>query len=506
VYLIKKLSIFEKFSFIERKSIRAYFIGKWGAFHSTFSYVGESRIIIFPINYQLRNKGNVMKSVICLITCLSFLSLFVSCGSNSPNIPEGEGWARTYGGSNMEEACTVRQTGHGGFAFVAVTSSFGMGSSDIWLVKLTVDGDIAWEKTYGTNQTEYACSMDVTLDGGFIISAYDSYLGVDDRDFWRILLIKTDSDGVVEWQKAYEKSGVDITPHCDIRQISDGGFVLVGRTGYFTSYDGFLMKVSSAGVTEWIRLIDVDSGRDYATVVQETVDGGLIVAGCTDIWGQDANTVWIMKIANDGNTDWWKKFSTMNETSAMIGVRQTTDKGFVVAVPSSGNTQLLKLTENGVLVWQKCFGGGRGDIPMVVREKANNTILVFGETWSYGSGSSDIWVTNHGSDGSAIRQEAYGGYSTETCCDADLATNGDLIIAGTTVSFRNGTREIWVLNIPADDTLVGAPFVVGTPHTLQVSDIALTDISSGTSLSSVYESTVSLSTQISEANISVQYY
>jgi hypothetical protein len=449
--------------------------------------------------------------LIYLIIYISFLSLFVSCGSspsnsqsNLPTIPEGDGWVRTYGGSGFEQPCSIRQTGDGGFAFVASTSSFGMGSSDIWLVKLTADGDITWEKTYGTDQTEYACSMDTTLDGGFIISASDSYIGASDREFSRILIIKTDSDGVIEWQKAFQKGTVNIGPHYDIRQTSDGGFVLVGRTGYFNSYDGFVMKTSSAGETEWVRFIDVNDGRDYATTVQETVDGGLIVVGCTDIWGQDANTVWILKIANDGNTDWWKKFNTMNETYGMIGVQQTTDKGFVIAVPSSGNTQLLKLTENGVLDWQKCYGGGRGDIPMVVHEKANNTILVFGETWSYGNGSSDIWVTTHDSNGSSIWQKAYGGYTTETCRDAGLTTNGDLIVIGTTGSFGDG--GIWVLNIPADGQLIGADFEVGTPYTSQVSDITLTDISSGISFGSVSESTVSLSTQISKASITVQYY
>jgi hypothetical protein len=348
--------------------------------------------------------------------------------------------------------------------------------------------------------------MNTTSDAGYIITAYDYYTGANDREFCRIIVIKTDSNGVIEWQKAYTRSGVNITPLYDVQQVADGGYVLAGRTGYFNTYDGFIMKITSVGTPEWIWLIDVNGGRDYASEILETIDGGLFVAGCTDIWGTNANTVWLLKIKDSGDTDWWKKFSAMNEASARIGIRQTIDRGFVVGVPSSGNSQIVKVSETGTVEWQKVIGGSSGDIPKVVGEQSNADILVMGETWSYGGGSSDIWITRHQSDGLGIWQKAYGGNSTESCISAEITGNGDIIVAGTTTSFGDGTQEIWVLRIPSDGVLVGAPFVLNTSDVGQTSTIMLTDIAGGTSLGAVSESTISLVSKDSTANVRVQYY
>jgi len=179
-------------------------------------------------------------------------------------------WSKYYGGNDKEFAYAIEDTSDGGFAMAGVTQSFGAGSSDFWLVKADEDGNAEWNKTYGGVDSDVANSLVQTKDGGFAIAGITSSYGAGGSDIW---LVKTDSGGNVEWNKTFGGEGQE-SLRC-IVQTHDEGYAITGTT---TSYDGdpWLIRVDSSGNIVWNRTYE--NAGDVNSLVQ-TPDDGFVLAG-----------------------------------------------------------------------------------------------------------------------------------------------------------------------------------------------------------------------------------
>jgi hypothetical protein len=137
-------------------------------------------------------------------------------------------WTRNYGGQSGEDAYDVIQTPEGGYVLVGPTGSFGAGwEPDVYVVRTDSLGDTLWTRTFGGTQSDYATSIDLTPDGGYIIAGSTESFGAGGNDVW-LLRIETDPYGVEEHGRehcAFEYVGVCPNPFCystDIRfQITD---------------------------------------------------------------------------------------------------------------------------------------------------------------------------------------------------------------------------------------------------------------------------------------------
>jgi ribosomal protein S11 len=153
-------------------------------------------------------------------------------------------WAKTYGGTGYDEAYSVQQTSDGGYIVAGYTRSFGAGYDDVFLVKTDASGNIIWAKTYGGTGYDKARSVQQTSDGGYIVAGYTRSFGAGNYDFF---LIKTDANGNIQWAKTY--GGTDIDWASSVQQTSDGGYIVAGRTNSFgaDSVDIFLVKTDANG-------------------------------------------------------------------------------------------------------------------------------------------------------------------------------------------------------------------------------------------------------------------
>jgi predicted secreted protein len=132
--------------------------------------------------------------------------------------PYMPGWSKTYGGTNANVAYALVQTSDGGYALAGYTNSFGAGGYDFWLVKTDSNGNMQWNKTYGGTGDDEAAALVQTTDGGYALAGYTNSFGAGGYDFW---LVKTDSNGNMQWNKTYGGSGNDYAS--DLVRTSDGG-------------------------------------------------------------------------------------------------------------------------------------------------------------------------------------------------------------------------------------------------------------------------------------------
>ena len=215
--------------------------------------------------------------------------------------PEIE-WDVTFGGSKYDLAYSVQQTSDKGYIVAGATWSFGAdidNDGDFWLIKTDKNGNKEWDKILGGEGRDWAYSVQQTSDKGYIIAGSKSF-GAGNEDFW---LVKTDSNGNKEWDKTFGGSYYDEAR--SVQQTSDGGYIVAGYIGR-NSFGGgngdfLLVKTDSNGNKEWDKTFG-GSNYDFANSVQQTSDGGYIVAGITRSFGAGNEDFWLIKLKGNGET------------------------------------------------------------------------------------------------------------------------------------------------------------------------------------------------------------
>ena len=204
------------------------------------------------------------------------------------------GWTKTYGGGDWDWGYSIQQTLDGGYIVAGETQSFGVGWTDVYLIKTDANGDVIWTKTYGGSGGDCGNSVQQTSDGGYIIVGGITYFDCD------VYLIKTDANGDVEWTKTYGGSGEDCGN--SVQQTSDGGYIIVGKTTSFGAgaSDVYLIKTDANGNAEWTKTYG-GGGEDCGNSVQQTSDGGYIIVGGTTSFGAGGGDVYLIKTDAYGN-------------------------------------------------------------------------------------------------------------------------------------------------------------------------------------------------------------
>lgn len=208
-------------------------------------------------------------------------------------------WAKSYGGSDEDLANSIQQTSDGGYIIAGesnsndgnVTAREGeMGSSDYWVIKLSKDGSLEWQKMLGGSSQDKASCIQQTADDGYIVVGNSGSINGDvnghhgDKGILDIWVVKLTKSGSIEWDRSLGGTSYDWAT--SIYETSDGGYVIAGFTNSTDGnisfnhggYDFWLVKLSKTGILEWERSIG-GSRDDKASSIQQTTDGGFIVAG-----------------------------------------------------------------------------------------------------------------------------------------------------------------------------------------------------------------------------------
>ncbi len=312
-------------------------------------------------------------------------------------------WHNSFGGLYSDGGKSVQQTTDGGYIFAGSTTSFGAGSHDIRLIKTDALGDSLWTKTFGGTSYDIVSAVQQTVDGGYILSGQTGSSGAGSTDFW---LIKTDENGILEWDETY--GGVLADEAYSMQQTDDNGFIITGFTESFGagSKDVWLIKTDENGTEEWDATYG-DSGDDIAFSVRQTSDGGYIIAGETTSYGNGDYDVWLIKTDANGTPDWDNTFGG-TDTDKAFDVKQTTDGGYVMAAwtwsfgAGIGDAWLIKTDASGTQEWEQLFGGYDNDSAKSVQQTSDGGYVLGATTVSYGAGAGDFWLIKTDENGSII--------------------------------------------------------------------------------------------------------
>lgn len=350
-----------------------------------------------------------------ILTIYLFCLGIINANAQAPAIL----WQKSFGGTGSDIAYSIKQTADGGYIVAGTTASINgdvtanHGGVDYLVIKTNKTGDVEWKKCLGGTGDEgfqtyedLSCSIEQTQDGGYILAGSSTSNDGDvtghhgnssSYDCW---IVKLSSTGSIEWQKSL--GGTDIDRAYSIHSATDGGYIMAGVsssvdgdvTGNHGLQDYWIVKLSSTGIIQWQKSFG-GSGIDRATDVQQTTDGGYMAAGWSksvdgDVTGgHGAEDYWIIKLSSAGIIEWKKSLGGSN-FDLLYSIEQTTDGGYIAAGASSSNN---------------------GDV------SGNN-------------GGVDYWIVKLDGAGIIQWQKSLGGSSDDFAKSAEQTTDGGYIISG----------------------------------------------------------------------------
>lgn len=358
-------------------------------------------------------------------------------------------WQKSFGGSAAEEASSIQQTTDGGYIVAGYTTSNNgnvtgnHGYSDYWVVKLAATGTIQWQKTLGGTLVDGAYCIQQTTDGGYIVAGYTNsndgnVIGNHGNyDYW---VVKLSAAGTIEWQKTLGGSQDELA--YSIQQTTDGGYVVAGYTnsnngdvsGNHGGSDMWILKLSISGTIQWQKTLGGSYGEN-AYSIQQTRDGGYIVAG---IAGSNNGDV----TGNQGAIDYW----------------------------------IVKLTATGTIEWQKTLGGSAVDIAFSIYQTTDGGYIVAGVTLSndgdvtgnHGGTGHDSWIVKLSNAGIIQWEKAFGGTDDDRITCIKQTADGNYIAGGYTlsndgdVSGNHGNWDLWVVKLAGTGTILWQKTLGGT--------------------------------------------
>jgi hypothetical protein len=265
-----------------------------------------------------------------------------------------EQWSKIFGGTtNGDYGFSVQQTTDGGYIICGETYSFGNGNSDVYLIKTDDNGLEQWNQLFGGASFDGGYSVQQTTDGGYVITGYTESFG---SGAMNVYLIKTDSNGVEQWHKTFGDTGTGNDGQC-VQQTIDGGYIIAGYTNYDGSGvgDAYLIKTDSNGDLQWEKNFGDYGLSEIAYSVQQTTDNGFILLGYKEQQQMAPMDVYMIKTDDNGNEEWNQTFGS-NGNDHGFSVKQTTDGGYIATgFYSDGDVYLIKTNNNGVEEWSKVF-------------------------------------------------------------------------------------------------------------------------------------------------------
>ena len=414
---------------------------------------GSRALILHPVRH---NNWRIRLFFWWILCILSFVAL---SSITTPSFAAPVGWAAIYGEVNAETAQTIRQTSDGGYIVAGETKSFDTAGKEIidsLVLKLGSDGTVEWQKSYGGAGWDWANSLQQTDDGGYIVAGMTLSFGAGSRDFW---VFKLRHDGTVEWQKTY--GGDDWDEAISIQQTSDKGYIVAGMTGSFGAgeFDFLVLKLRPNGTVEWQKTYG-GIKEEQARSIQQTSDGGYIVAGMTRSFGAGAYDFLVLKLRPNGTVEWQKTYGgDIEDWSASI--RQTSDGGYIVAGMTTsfntggGDAWVLKLRPDGTVEWQKTYGGSDADWAFSIQQTSDGGYITAGWTTSFNAEDKEIRncsVLKLRPDGDVEWRKTYG-RGAERAESIQQTDDGGYIVAGWTAYFGTEDSGIWVFKLRPDGAI-----------------------------------------------------
>ncbi|MFW9818150.1 MAG: SBBP repeat-containing protein [Candidatus Thorarchaeota archaeon] len=373
-------------------------------------------------------------------------------------------WVKFWGGSSTDYGYGITLDLDSNIFVVGKTTSFGEGGNDIVLLKFSNNGELLWNRTWGGTSSDYGRAIASDSEGNIYVAGTTYSFGAGNTD---MVLIKYDNSGNYIWNKTW---GGILEDHCYGIFIDNLDYIYISGHSYSfgldNSSDICVIKYNGQGIQQWNSTWGI-SAYEYCyddIVVDNQFNiyiGGVI---------QDPETYWndlyLIKLNNNGDYMWSMSWGGDEQETGTSVILDSLGNIYLLGNTysyGSGSSDfcLLKISKSGVVQWNKTWGGDANDFGTdVVLDSCGNLYLA-GSTSSFHVGEYDISLVKYTGSGEFNSYDVWGGPLFEECREATIDSIGNIYLVGTTGSYGEGD-DIFILKylqtsicfIPGYDILI----------------------------------------------------
>lgn len=382
---------------------------------------------------------NILKSPLQAL----FILLISAISINAQTIQ----WTHTYGGTGDDGGFSMVLSNDGGIVIGGFISQVPYGYKDVLLMKTNNSGTQIWSRIYNLHLNDIGRKIRRTSDGGYIIAGMTEV----SPQIFDPFLIKTDSAGIMQWQRQYDYGfGDDDRGHA-VWQTADGGYIIAGQTwlihGSFGNYDMYIIKTDMNGNVQWKKVYYRENeGADVALSVQQLSDGGYIIGGFTQ---SSSWACYVIRTDSLGNTV-WSNIYPGSWQSECYDIQAAPDGGFILTGTESSfatdtDVLIIKLNANGNLIWKKIYGTIDADQGNSILQLQDGGYIVAG--MSAYSSSYDMYVVRTNFAGDSLWTTTIGGSGDDRAFSVESPQPGTFFVTGWTWSYGQGLGDVYLVKL-----------------------------------------------------------
>jgi hypothetical protein len=368
--------------------------------------------------------------------CISlvFLVLLVGCVSDgaqglSPTLQpsnvateSSNTWIRTFAGPEYGAFFDIALTPDGNIIAIGTTNHLHVPpySGDALFMKLTLEGDVLWEKTWGGDGYEQAMSVGLAEDGGYYIFGETDSHGAGDRDFF---LLKLTEDGTEDWFRTFGRVRRE-WPYGMLR-LSNGDLLIHGFTEPLVGggRNQYAIRVRPDGDVIW-EYVGESIGEELVLDALETAEGDLVLAVAAEEDGK------LVELDADGNVQWTNRYELAGWQFASQ-IAPADNGGFLLAgfsmsngSPRQADTWLARCSSTGELEWETSFGDPAYD------DYANSLIRLNDGTYLIGAIGNGMLLSRVDEDGDVLWRRSLVGQTVYGAMALIELEEGGYLVAG----------------------------------------------------------------------------
>lgn len=320
-------------------------------------------------------------------------------------------WNKSIGGTNNDEGYDVVATFDGGYIFVGYTWSYG-NEQQAYIIKTDLFGNIIWEKNYGGIMWEVATSIKESSNGNYIITGFTNSPGISSGNT-DILLMKIDSNGSLLWLNAYGNQ--EFPNHewgYDLVEVNDVGYIIVGSRDRYDRGSKNLLLISTDydGKILWEKEIFTENNiNQIGYSIAMGLDGFFYISSSInstnnkEIYNQK-----ILKIDSSGNVVWERSYSNNGKEYHQFNISAAQNGDLILTgssiydfkMNSKSDAYLTRINREGNILWSFPYGtSDEDDWGWSLHERPDGNIIMVGSTKSFNASLFDVYLMGVNSEG-----------------------------------------------------------------------------------------------------------
>ncbi|MEZ4775162.1 MAG: T9SS type A sorting domain-containing protein [Bacteroidia bacterium] len=354
---------------------------------------------------------------------------------SSPCLGQPSTFTKIFGDSQVpEQATAVVQLPSGSIFLAGAAGSDSIGGFDIVVSKLSPEGNLIWQKSYGTPEPDYANGLLLYDEDHLVITG--SRTETSAGAFRKVaFLMAIDTTGKEIWVHDYPDSTGN-TYFKTVEKASDGGLIACGFISGANniSNDSYILKTDATGHPQWVGEYQ-DSLGDVAHAARNLPDGGYVVAGDQEQPSGKYN-MYITRLDSLGKRVWKKTIANGNNGGAQ-NVIVTASGNYLITGESTPDTTILyfdiylvMVDPSGQVLWDSYIGDPFAEAGFKIFESESQTFTVCGYGYNFANLSTDMIVVRTDSMGKETDRSYYGTASIDQGFDIVPSTFGGFLAAG----------------------------------------------------------------------------